>query len=63
MEDPVMAGIIEMTNGQQVAIPIAMSYLAGPDTAHINATGVSGNLQNFLFDVLITFYVSKTRKE
>ena len=29
MEDPVMAGIIEMTNGQEVAIPIAMSYLAG----------------------------------
>ena len=45
MEDPVMAGIIEMTNGQQVAIPIAMSYLAGPDTAHINATGISGNLK------------------
>ena len=45
MEDPVMAGIIEMTNGQEVAIPIAISYLAGPDTAHINATGISGNLK------------------
>ena len=45
MEDPVMAGIIEMTNGQEFAIPIAMSYLAGPDTAHINATGISGNLK------------------
>jgi uncharacterized protein len=45
MEDPVMAGVIEMSNGQGVAIPIAMSYLAGPDTAHINATGISGNLK------------------
>ena len=45
MEDPVMAGVIEMSNGQKVAIPIAMSYLSGPDTAHINATGISGNLK------------------
>jgi hypothetical protein len=45
MEDPVMAGVIEMSNGEKVAIPIAMSYLAGPDTAHINATGISGNLK------------------
>jgi uncharacterized protein len=45
MEDPVMAGVIEMSNGQKIPIPIAMSYLAGPDTAHINATGISGNLK------------------
>lgn len=57
MEDPVMAGIIEMTNGQQVAIPIAMSYLAGPDTAHINATGVSGNLKtSYLMFLLHSMY-------
>jgi hypothetical protein len=45
MEDPVMAGVIQMSNGQKFALPIAMSYLAGPDTAHINATGISGNLK------------------
>ena len=28
MEDPVMAGVIEMTNGNKIAIPMAMSYLA-----------------------------------
>ena len=57
MEDPVMAGIIEMTNGQQVTIPIAMSYLAGPDTAHINATGVSGNLKtSYLMFLLHSMY-------
>ena len=57
MEDPVMAGIIEMTNGQQVAIPIAMSYLAGPDTAHINATGVSGNFKtSYLMFLLHSMY-------
>jgi uncharacterized protein len=57
MEDPVMAGIIEMTNDQQVAIPIAMSYLAGPDTAHINATGVSGNLKtSYLMFLLHSMY-------
>jgi hypothetical protein len=57
MEDPVMAGIIEMTNGQQVAIPIAMSYLVGPDTAHINATGISGNLKtSYLMFLLHSMY-------
>ena len=57
MEDPVMAGIIEMTNGQEVAIPIAMSYLAGPDTAHINATGISGNLKtSYLMFLLHSMY-------
>ncbi|HJT85692.1 MAG TPA: hypothetical protein VJ697_14515 [Nitrososphaeraceae archaeon] len=45
MEDPVMGGVIQMSNGQKFALPIAMSYLAGPDTAHINATGISGNLK------------------
>src|SRR5687767_8154803 len=45
MEDPVMAGVIEMTNGNKIAIPMAMSYLAGPDAAHINASGISGNLK------------------
>ena len=38
MEDPVMAGVIEMTNGNKIAIPMAMSYLAGPDAAHINSS-------------------------
>jgi DNA helicase HerA-like ATPase len=57
MEDPVMVGIIEMTNGQQVTIPIAMSYLAGPDTAHINATGISGNLKtSYLMFLLHSMY-------
>ena len=55
MEDPVMAGVIEMSNGQKTAIPIAMSYLAGPDTAHINATGISGNLKTS--SMLCSYYI------
>lgn len=47
MEDPLMAGVIEMTNGNKIPIPMAMSYLAGPDAAHINASGISGNLKTF----------------
>ena len=57
MEDPIMAGIIEMTNGQQIPIPIAMTYLAGPDTAHINATGISGNFKtSYLMFLLHSMY-------
>jgi uncharacterized protein len=64
MEDPVMAGVIEMSNGQMVAIPIAMSYLAGPDTAHINASGISGNLKtSYVMFLLHSMYQKLIKNE
>jgi uncharacterized protein len=63
MEDPVMAGVIEMTNGNKVAIPMAMSYLAGPDAAHINASGISGNLKtSYLLFLLHSMYQKLIKK-
>ena len=63
MEDPVMAGIIEMTNGNKMAIPMAMSYLAGPDAAHINASGISGNLKtSYLLFLLHSLYQKLIKK-
>ena len=43
MENPIAAGIIEMSNGLQVPVSLDITYLAGPDTAHMNVTGISGN--------------------
>jgi uncharacterized protein len=43
MENPIAAGIIEMSSGLQVPISLDITYLAGPDTAHMNVTGISGN--------------------
>jgi hypothetical protein len=40
---PIPAGIIEMSNGQQVPVSLDVTYLVGPDTAHANAAGISGN--------------------
>jgi hypothetical protein len=37
------AGIIEMSNGLQIPLYLDISYLVGPDTAHVNASGISGN--------------------
>lgn len=63
MEDPVMAGVIEMTNGNKIAIPMAMSYLAGPDAAHINASGISGNLKtSYLLFLLHSLYQKLVKK-
>jgi DNA helicase HerA-like ATPase len=63
MEDPVMAGVIQMTNGNRVAIPMAMSYLAGPDAAHINASGISGNLKtSYLLFLLHSMYQKLVKK-
>jgi DNA helicase HerA-like ATPase len=45
MRNAIPAGIIEMTNGLQVPISLDISYLAGPDTAHVNASGISGNMK------------------
>jgi DNA helicase HerA-like ATPase len=43
MENPIPAGIIETTNGLEVPITLDITYLAGADTAHVNASGISGN--------------------
>ena len=43
MNNPIPLGIIEMSNGLQVPVSLDVSYLLGPDTAHINAAGISGN--------------------
>ena len=43
MGNPIPAGIIHTTNGLQVPITLDISYLAGPDTTHVNASGISGN--------------------
>jgi DNA helicase HerA-like ATPase len=64
MEDPVMAGLIEMTNGNKIAIPMAMSYLAGPDAAHINASGISGNLKtSYLLFLLHSLYQKLIKRD
>ena len=41
MENPIPAGIIETTNGLEVPITLDISYLAGADTEHVNASGIS----------------------
>jgi uncharacterized protein len=53
MENPIPAGVIEMTNGLKVPVSLDVSYLLGPDTAHVNAAGISGNLKtSYLFFLL-----------
>jgi DNA helicase HerA-like ATPase len=57
MQNPIPAGIIEMTNGLQVPVSLDISYLLGPDTAHVNAAGISGNLKtSYLFFLLQSAY-------
>jgi DNA helicase HerA-like ATPase len=57
MENPIPAGVIEMTNGLQVPVSLDISYLLGPDTAHVNAAGISGNLKtSYLFFLLQSAY-------
>ncbi|HKU84550.1 MAG TPA: hypothetical protein VJP58_10960, partial [Candidatus Nitrosocosmicus sp.] len=45
MEQPIPAGIISMTNGTNIPIDLDVSYIFGPDTTHVNATGISGNMK------------------
>jgi uncharacterized protein len=57
MGNPVPAGVIEMTNGLRVPVSLDASYLLGPDTAHVNAAGISGNLKtSYLFFLLQSVY-------
>lgn len=43
MQNPIPAGVINMTDGLRVPVSLDVSYIAGPDTAHVNAAGISGN--------------------
>jgi hypothetical protein len=43
MQNPIPTGVIKMTNGLRVPVSLDVSYIAGPDTAHVNAAGISGN--------------------
>lgn len=57
MEAPIPLGAIEMPNGVKVPISLAISYLAGPDSAHVNASGISGNLKtSYLLFLLQSMY-------
>ena len=57
MEYPIPAGIIEMSNGLRVPISLDVSYLVGPDTTHVNASGISGNAKtSYLLFLLQSTY-------
>ncbi len=59
MENPIPAGIIEMTNGTLILIYLDVSYIFGPDTAHANASGISGNIKtSYLLFLLQVAYHS-----
>ena len=57
MKNSVPVGVIEMTTGLQVPMSLDISYLLGPDTSHVNAAGISGNLKtSYLFFLLQSTY-------
>ncbi len=49
MENPVPVGIIKTTNGLKVPVCLDYSYIIDPDTAHVNASGRSGNKKLAIF--------------
>ena len=62
MENPIPAGIIETTNGLEVPITLDISYLAGADTAHVNASGISGNRKSsYILFLLQSLYQTLKR--
>jgi DNA helicase HerA-like ATPase len=63
MGNPIPAGVIETTNGLQVPITLDISYLAGPDTAHVNASGISGNQKTTYLLFLIQSAYQKLKNE
>jgi hypothetical protein len=57
MAYPIPAGIIEMSNGLRVPVFLDISYIAGPDTVHVNASGISGNAKtSYLLFLLQSLY-------
>ena len=56
MEHPIPAGVISMSDGTNIPIDLDVTYIFGPDTTHVNAAGISGNMKTsyllFLLQVL-----------
>jgi DNA helicase HerA-like ATPase len=63
MSDPIPAGIIENSDGLSVPISLDISYLLGPDTAHVNASGISGNSKTSYLMFLLQSIYQKLKKE
>lgn len=63
MGNPIPAGVIETTSGLQVPITLDVSYLAGPDTAHVNASGISGNQKTTYLLFLLQSAYQKLKNE
>ncbi|MDQ3839872.1 MAG: hypothetical protein M3297_11455 [Thermoproteota archaeon] len=64
MEDPIPVGVIEMPNGLRVPVSLAISYLAGPDAAHVNASGISGNFKtSYLLFLLQSMHQKLARND
>ena len=63
MGNPIPAGVIETTSGLQVPITLDISYLAGPDTAHVNASGISGNQKTTYLLFLLQSAYQKLKNE
>ena len=63
MENPIPAGIIQMTNGTDIPIFLDVTYILGPDTAHVNASGISGNVKtSYLLFLLQAAYQTLSKE-
>jgi uncharacterized protein len=63
MGNSIPAGVIETTSGLQVPITLDISYLAGPDTVHVNASGISGNHKTTYLLFLLQSAYQKLKNE
>src|SRR5919205_810858 len=63
MGNPIPAGVIETSNGLQVPITLDISYLAGPETTHVNASGISGNQKTTYLLFLLQSAYQKLKDE
>src|SRR5215471_7779007 len=62
MDNPVPAGIIENGDGSSIPIFLDISYLLGPDTAHVNVSGISGNSKTSYLVFLLQSTYQKLQK-
>jgi hypothetical protein len=63
MKNPIPAGVIEMSNRERIPISLDVTYIAGPDTTHVNVSGISGNKKtSYLLFLLQSAYQSILKK-
>ncbi|MGC8981905.1 MAG: hypothetical protein ACP5IB_08580 [Thermoplasmata archaeon] len=59
-KETVPGGIISRTSGESVIVPLNINYLLGPESGHLNVSGISGLATKTSYMMFLLYNINKT---